>query len=124
MNIKKIIAAGVVASTALCAVPANAASLSFEFGSGGVQFGISDHNRWNGGGWHRNDNQWSQHRNFLSTQEVRRILRSQGYRDINYLDRRGNIYQAEASRNGRRYGLVVSARDGDILNRYRIHRHG
>jgi len=119
---KKTIAAALVALTALTAAPASAGSLSVEFGRGGIEFGFPGHGNWNDRGdrgWgNRGDRRGRHH--FLSPQEVRRILRNQGYRRINYVDRQGNIYQAEATRNGRRYGLVVSARDGDVLNRYRI----
>lgn len=126
MTLRKMIAAGLVAAMALSAVPANAASLSFDFGRGGVEFGFNGNN--SRGGWDRGGRHggWDQHRArhvFLSTQDVRRILRSKGYRDIEYLDRQGAVYQARATRDGRRYGLVVSARDGDILNRYRLRGH-
>jgi len=118
MTLRTTIAAGLVAMTALTAVPASATGLSIEFGYAGVeQRGGWDRDRGRHGWSHRPDRQ-----HFLSTQEVRRILRSRGYRAIEYLDRQGAIYQAQASREGRRYGLVVSARDGDILNRYRLHR--
>jgi len=117
MTILKTIAAGLVAVTALTAVPASAGGLSIEFGTAGYDQRGWDRDGRHGGWEHRRDRH-----DFLSTQQVRRILRSQGYRDIEYLDRQGAIYQAQASRDGRRYGLVVSARDGDILNRYRLRR--
>ena len=61
------------------------------------------------------------HHHTLSPQQVRRILRDQGFRQIDYVDRRGSIYQVEATNpRGRRVGLVVSARSGQILNRYRL----
>ena len=126
MTLRKTIAAGLVAMTAISVVPANAASLSFDFGRSGVEFGFTGNNdrgEWDRGGRHGG---WDNHRgrhDFLSSRDVRRILRGQGYRDIEYLDRQGAVYQAHATRDGRRYGLVVSARDGDILNRYRIRGH-
>jgi hypothetical protein len=128
MNINKTIAAGLIATAALTAAPASAGGFSFEFGSGGVEFGFPRHGHWDSwdrghdrrGGWSRHDDR----HDFLSPREVRRSLRDRGYRQIDYLDRQGAIYQAEATRDGHRYGIVVSARDGDILNRYRIRRHG
>jgi hypothetical protein len=127
MTARKILAAGLVAMFALTAAPASAGGLSFEFGSGGVEFDFPRHGHW--GSWDRDHDRgsWRRHddrHDFLSPQEVRRILRDRGYRQIDYVDRRGAIYQAEATRHDRRYGLVVSARDGEILNRYRIRRHG
>lgn len=123
---KKTIAAALVALTALTAAPASAGSLFIDFGRGGIQFGFPGQGQWgNQGGRH-----WGNHgdrrgrHHFLSPQEVRRILRNHGYRQINYMDRQGAVYQAQATRNGHRYGLVVSARDGDVLNRYRIRGRG
>jgi hypothetical protein len=123
MTLKKMMAAGIVAVTALSAVPAGAASLSFDFGRGNVELGFNGNAQ--RGGWDNDERhgRWDNHRDrhrVLSTQDVRRILRGKGYRDIEYLDRQGAVYQARATRDGRRYGLVVSARDGDILNRYRL----
>lgn len=56
----------------------------------------------------------------ISPQRVRQILRSQGYRDIKFVDRRGAIYQARAERRGREYRVVISARTGAILERTRL----
>lgn len=114
MFARKTIAAGLVALTTLAtAVPASAASLNLNFGQGGAQLTFHDGNRH---GWDRHDRR----QRTLSAQEVRRVLRDRGYRNINYVDRRGQVYQARATLNGRRFGLVISARNGAILNRYRI----
>lgn len=70
------------------------------------------------GGWYR---QRGRRETMLSPPEVRRILRAGGFRQIEYLDRRGRIYQVQATdRRGQRVGLVVSARNGAILTTYRL----
>lgn len=111
--LKKTLAAGILAIAALAATaPANAQSFSLEFNAGGPRYGYEDGQRWSDRGSYRRT---------LSPQQVRRILRDQGFRQINYVDRRGSIYQVEATNpRGRRVGLVVSARSGAILNRYRL----
>lgn len=102
--ITKTIAAGLVALTALSAVPASAANLTVQFGN-------------NGPGWgYHNDHR--PHR--VSTDQVRWMLRNQGYRAIRFVDSRGAVYQVRASKNGRDYFLVVSARTGEILQRHRV----
>ena len=110
MTFKKTIAAGIVALAGLvAAVPANAgSSVSVQIEVGGPSHGhyYGDHRRWE---------------RTLSPQQVRRILRDRGFRQINYVDRRGTIYQVRAvNRRGHRVALVVSARTGAILNRHRI----
>ena len=104
----KTIAAGLVAITTLASVPANASGLTVEFGFGGGNHGWSGH-----GGRHGQNYR-------LSTDEVRRMLRQDGYRQIQFVDNRGPVYQLRARKNGRTFFLVVSARDGDILSRQRI----
>ena len=111
---KKTIVAGLVAlSTVATAVPASAASLSVQWGHGPNQ------------GYHeyRPDHRWGEQRrkHRLSTQEVRRILRREGFYNIKFLDRRGPVYQVRAiNHRGKRVGITVSARSGAILNVYRI----
>ena len=57
----------------------------------------------------------------LGPQELRRVLRRSGFRNIDVLERRGRIYQVQVTDyRGRRYGLVVSARCGAVLRSYRI----
>lgn len=111
--LKKTLAAGILAlATLATTAPANAQSFSLEFNAGGPRYGYEDGQRWRDRGSYRRT---------LSPQQVRRILRDQGFRQINYVDRRGSIYQVEATNpRGRRVGLVVSARSGAILNRYRL----
>lgn len=116
---KKIIAAGLIAATALTAVPANAAGLNFQFGFGP---GYNSHG-WNQGPRHhdRHGPRWRHQR--VSQWEVRSILRRHGFRGIRFVDTRGPVYQVRAWRRGHPFVLVVSARDGDILSRHRIRRH-
>ena len=103
----KTIAAGIVALTALTAVPAQAGGLTIDFGYG------------QGPGWSdRRDHGW--HNERLSPREVRRVLRHKGYREIEFVDRRGSTYEVTARRNGRSFYMVVSASSGDILSRHRI----
>ena len=111
---KKTIAAGMIALAGLvAAAPASAQSFRFEFRQGAPYYGNHGDHRWR-------DRDHRQQRT-LSPQEVRRILRGKGYRQINYVDRRGNVYQVRATtERGRRVGLVVNARNGVILNRHRL----
>ena len=48
------------------------------------------------------------------------MLRRDGYRAIRFFDDRGPVYQLRASKHGRDFFLVVSARNGEILSRQRI----
>lgn len=114
MSFTKSIAAGVIALAGLvAAVPADAQSFRFEFSQGAPRYEYHSDHRWR-------DRDYRPQRT-LSPQEVRRILRDKGYRQINYVDRRGNIYQVRATtERGRRVGLVINARNGAILNRYRL----
>jgi hypothetical protein len=106
--ITKTIAAGFIALTTLSAVPADAASFNFQFGPGPSYHG-------NQGGYGHN---WQHQR--VSTDQVRWMLRRDGYRGIRFFDDRGAVYQLRASKHGRDYFLVVSARSGEILSRQRI----
>jgi len=126
MFIRRTFVAGLVAIAALtAAAPSQAASLYLNFGQGGAQLAFHEggpgrhhrdrDDRWgrpgDHGGWNRT----------LSPQEIRRVLRQSGYRNIRYLDRQGRIYQVRAiDYRGRRVGLVVSARSGAVLNSYRL----
>ena len=114
MIAKKTIAAAVVALGVLAAVPASAGGVTVQFGYGQPGYG------WNQGGWNPGHG-WERPRHReLSPQQVRRELRDRGYRQIRYVDRRGAVYQAVASKNGRAFYLVISARNGQILSRNRV----
>ena len=118
MMAKKTVAAGLVAlATSVAAAPASADSFSFRFGVGEAQAGYHD----GGSQWryHRRDN--DRFYGTLTPREVRQVLRDNGFRQIRYLDRRGRVYEARATnRHGQRVGLVISARNGAILNAYRL----
>jgi hypothetical protein len=103
----KTIAAGVIALTALTAIPAQAGGVGFSFGYG-------NNPGWSGDGGHG----W--HNQRLAPREVRRVLRHKGYHRIDFVDRRGSTYEVTARRNGRTFYMVVSAWSGDILSRHRI----
>ncbi len=109
---KTTIAAALIALTTLSALPAQASGITVEFGFGGSGYG------WSGGGHGSGSHQMRRQR--LSTEEVRWILRSDGYRNIRFFDDRGPVYQLRARKHGRTYFLVVSARSGEILSRNRI----
>ena len=113
MFAKKTIGAAIIALSTLAAVPASAGDVTVQFGFGGPGYGWHDGR---GGGWRDH----GPRRHELSPQQVRQELRERGYRQIRYFDRRGAVYQVRASRNGRDFYLVVSARNGDILSRQRI----
>ena len=113
MFFKHTLAAGLVALSALAAVPAGAAepptvSTSIQLAQGGY-------------GW---EHEWSERRG-LSPRELRRALRQQGYSNIEILDRgrRTLTVQAENYR-GRDYLLRVSARTGAVISAQRIRSWG
>jgi hypothetical protein len=112
MIAKKTIGAAIIALATLAAVPASAGGVTVQFGFDGPGYG-----------WHDGRGGWRDHgprRHELSPQQVRRELRDRGYSRIRYFDRRGSVYQVRASRSGRDFYLVVSARNGNILSRHRI----
>jgi hypothetical protein len=106
--ISKTLAAGLVALATLTAVPAQAGGHGSGFGYGYSAPG------WNGGGGHG----WQNAR--LSGPEIRSIMRHHGYRQIEFVDRRGPTYELTARKQGRSYYIVVSAWTGEILARHRI----
>jgi hypothetical protein len=125
MFARKTVAAGLVALSALVAVPASAATLGVDFTQRGpvVIFkdgrGYDHDRRYDHGRWDRDRHQ----ARYLSANEVRRILRSRGYRNIDYVDRNGSIYRARAiDYRGRMVALTISARNGVILDSDRLRR--
>ncbi len=112
----KTIAAGLVAITTLSAVPASAAGFNFQFGPGPSYHGHHDNRGGYGQDW-RHGRDWRHDR--VSTDQVRFMLRRDGYRAIRFLDDRGPVYQVRASKHGRDFFLVISARDGEVLSRHR-----
>jgi hypothetical protein len=112
--ITKTIAAGLIAITTLTAVPASAASFNFSFGQGpSGYYGQGNHG---GHGGRSHDRRHDR----VSADEVRWMLRRDGYRGIRFFDDRGAVYQLRAEKHGREFFLVVSARTGEILSRQRI----
>jgi hypothetical protein len=110
---KKTIAATAIALSALTAAPASAGGLTIEFGYPGY------HWNWQGGhGWDRGHDRDRRHE--VSTREVRQMLRDRGYHNIRFANRKGRTYELTAKRNGKEYFIVVSARSGNIVERYRI----
>jgi hypothetical protein len=116
MSVKKMLAAGVVSVIAMgTAGAANAGSLTFDLGQGSLTV---SHNNWYYDGWYYDHDR---HDRTLSPKQVRRILRDRGYRNIDYLDKRGKTYQARATDyRGRRVGLVINANNGRIITAYRV----
>ncbi len=129
---RKKAAGGLLALSVLVfAAPADASGRSVDLGEAGVK-SMSGLER---GRSRRDEIEWSRRVQYdgglyrqpdrraamLSPPEVRRILRANGFRQIQYLDRRGRIYQVQATDSrGQRVGLVVSARSGAVLTSYRL----
>lgn len=111
MLLKTTLAAAAISLGSLVAIaPANAGSnvsVKIEFGNPGY-------------------NKHDRHQvRTLSPQEVRRILRREGYREIRYVDRRGSVYRARAeNRRGRDVLVTVSARSGAVIDVQRLGRRG
>ena len=117
MAIKTTIAAGVLALGALvAAAPAQAGGSGF---SVHVQIGQPYY-----GGYHYGAPQWhgkkAVYQKTLSPKQVRRILRSRGYSDIRYVDRRGSVYRARAEKNNKDFRLTINAYNGRIIDRDRV----
>jgi hypothetical protein len=119
MPVKTTVAAGLIALSALAfAAPASASGVTLHFGLTGTHYVYHD-----GGGYDWNHGRRHDRHDYgtLTPREVRAVLRDKGYRQIQYLDRRGRIYEVRATDyRGHRVGLVVSARNGAILNAYRF----
>jgi hypothetical protein len=107
----------ILAGSGLAATPAQAwhmgkshsgaqVELEFQFGAPGFRFGFGDH-----------DGRFC---DLMSIRQVRRDLRSRGYHDIVFVDRRGRIVQAEAERNNKDYLITYDRCRGRIVDRDRI----
>jgi hypothetical protein len=91
-----------LAGATLTAMPVQAQpSFSFEFNIGGDRF---------------------KQRYCLSDNQVRRLLRWQGYREIRFIDRDGRIVQVRAERGRRDYRITVDTCRGRIIDIDRIRR--
>ena len=56
----------------------------------------------------------------ISCAEGARLIRNRGFRDVTRTDCRGRNFTYEASRRGRRYQVVVRARDGRVVDYRRL----
>lgn len=125
----KALAAGLVALGALAASPAAADGLRFGFYGphGGI---VIDEHGARIVDVHGPDRRYGPDRahygpRWLRPAEVRRILRRQGYEDVEIAERRGRIYVAYATnRIWERLRLVVSARNGRVLDAVVVSRPG
>ncbi len=129
MFIQKILAAGVVALTAL-ATTAPAQAESFSFGIYGDHIGVtfrsSDSYRPVHGRNYRP--QEYRRRDYayyrMTPRQVRRSLRHRGFQHIRFTDARGQLYRARATGpRGRRVAMTIRSRDGRIVKLHRIRRH-
>jgi uncharacterized membrane protein len=101
-----------MAGTAMSVSPAQAqprpnVDFNFSFGSGGsgIQFGIGNPGR-----------------ACMTDPQVRRDLRSDGYREIRFFDRRGRIVQVRAELGRNDYRIAYDTCRGRIIDRDRIRR--
>ena len=105
-----------MAGTALAAAPVQAQSgpnvdFNFRFGGPGFSVGVGNGNRWRPN---------YPDRICMSDRQVRRDLRSDGYDDIRFFDRRGRIVQVTAELGRRDYRIAYDACRGRIVDRDRI----
>ena len=115
---RKQIAAGLVSlATLVAAAPASAGGLSISIDVAQPGHGYApaleyvDHR------------EWDEYRRTLSPREIRRILRREGFRNIEFLDRQGRTYTAYAETyRGRPVIVRVSARTGEVISVSRIGR--
>ncbi|NRG17327.1 hypothetical protein HPQ64_06480 [Rhizobiales bacterium] len=72
----------------------------------------------------RGDRHRHGYRDRIGPRRVERILHRRGFRDVRHIRPRGDVYIVRAvGRRGNLVRLVVSAHDGDILDRQIIRRH-
>ena len=99
---RAVVLALALGGATLTAMPVQAQpSFSFEFNIGGDRF----HQRY-----------------CLRDNQVRRLLRQEGFRDIRFVDRSGRIVQVRAERGHRDYRITVDACRGRILDIDRVRR--
>lgn len=103
--VAKTIAAGIVALTTLGAAPASASGLDVQ-----IRYGGPGHM----GPGHAGP---ARQHDWVSQNEVRRMLRHRGYHAIDFIGRAGPVYRVTARKHGERFIFLISARDGDILMR-------
>lgn len=108
---RKTIGAGLVSVGLLAAAAqANAAELS-------VSIDVVQTGRYAPGVELIDHRHWHEYHHVLSPREVRRILRREGFRHIEFLDRHGRTYTAYAEDyRGRPVIVRVSARSGQIIS--------
>jgi hypothetical protein len=112
LNLPKIIRAGAIAAvlggTSLAAMPAQAqdVDLNFRFGGPGFSFSFGNFDR----------------RKCATDPQVRRDLRSDGYREIRFVDRRGRVVQVVAELGRRDYIIAYDTCRQRIIDRERIRR--
>lgn len=104
---KKTLAAGLVAlATSAFAAPANAGSVGFSF-----SFGVAPQVGFYYGHYG------------LSPSQIQRALARHGFTRVSFVDRTAYVYRVSATDyRGHRVRLVVSARDGRILQWERVRR--
>lgn len=119
MTLTKILRAAAVAltlgGTAMVAMPVQAqprpdVDFNFRFGGPGFSIGIG------------NERPGRPDRSCMSDREVRRDLRSDGYDDVRFIDRRGRIVQVLAEQGRRDYRITYDTCRGRIIDRERIRR--
>lgn len=105
---KALVVALTLGATALPAMPVQAqgVDLNFRFNGPGFSLGFGDFDR------HRCE----------SDRQVRRSLRSDGYYDIRFVDRRGRVVQVIASQGRRNYIIAYDTCRSRIIDRERLRR--
>ncbi len=106
--LRAVAVAGVLGGSALTAMPVQAqdVDLNFRFGGPGFSFSFGDFDR----------------RKCATDREVRRDLRSDGYREIRFVDRRGRVVQLVAELGRRDYIIAYDTCRERIIDRERIRR--
>lgn len=132
-----LLAVALAVSTLAAPSAANAdGRLVVDFANGGGYYQVQDgwngqypDPRWSQPGWGERGGRYGQpnyghyQENRLSPREVRRVLRHQGYEDIDVRDARGRVYVVIATgRRGAPVKLVVDAFSGEVLERERLRR--
>ena len=113
MTRKLLIALGILATTTLATVPAQADSLSFAFGGPNGHFGITvgdgvHHVRHRGPGRRWDDR--------ISVHRAERRLEHRGFRGVRFIGDRGDVYVFKAFKRHRGpVRVVVDAYSGDIV---------
>jgi hypothetical protein len=106
-----------VAATLAFAMPTTADAAKVKIYLGMPHYGYQmgpDYRFREGYGWYQDSRYYNNNRGRVSCGEARRIVRSNGFRNVNTIECNGRTYTFEATRRGRDIMVFVDSRTGRI----------